>query len=123
MGMLERRARRATMVIEDHHMLEIRILGMVTIAIDIRLDDLLDLPPGQQWRRRQVVGAADQDLAGSNRIALPEATLALFLSIGLEPECRIAVGHHPHRPAFAIGLTARRAVGEALRRRPPLVPG
>ena len=104
-------------------MLEIRVLCVVAIAIDIRLNDLLDLPPGQQRRRRQVVGAADQDLARSDGVALPEATLALILSIGLEPECRIEVGHHPHPPAFAIGLASGRAVGEDLRRRHRLMPG
>src|SRR6267143_1972179 len=41
MGMLQRRARRATVVIEDRHMLEIGILGVMAIAIDVRLDDLL----------------------------------------------------------------------------------
>ena len=104
-------------------MLEVRIFGVVAVAVDVRLDDLLDLPPGQHRRRRQVVGAADQDLTRADGIALPEATFALFLAIGLEPKGRIQVRHHSDPPAFTVGRPAGRAVGEHLRRRHRLMPG
>src|SRR5437879_5892402 len=72
---LERGARRTAVVVEDQAMLERPVARVMLVTVDIRLDDLLDLVPRQLRRGRPMIGAADQHLAGPDRVALPEAAL------------------------------------------------
>ena len=109
------------MVVKHDHMLQHGVLRVLPVPVDIRLHDLLNLRAGQQRSRRPVIGTADQHLAGTDRIALPEPAILVLLAIGLEPKGRIEVRDYPHRPARCIGSGAGCAVGEDLRRRHALV--
>src|SRR6267378_7441436 len=97
---LERGAGWTAVVVEDQDVLEGPVAGVMLVAVDIRLDDLLHLVPGQRRGGRLMVGTADQHLAGTNGIALPEAPLAMLLAIRLGTERGVQVRHHADRPAL-----------------------
>src|SRR5438270_14052484 len=96
---------------------------MVAVAVNIRLNDLLDLPARQQRGRRAMVRARDQHLAGADRISLREPTLPALLAVRFEANRGIKIWHDPDPPTFAVGGTAGGAIGEHLGRRQRLVPG
>src|SRR5947208_9421180 len=114
---LERGTGRPAVVIEDQYVLKRRVLRVMPISVDVGLHDLLHLAPRQQWSRGAVIGAADQHLAGADRIPLPETAIMLLLAIRLEAECRIQVWDHTDPPALRIGSRAGGAIREDLRRR------
>src|ERR671934_187132 len=62
-----------------------------------------------------MVRAGDQDLAGADRIALPEASLATFLAIGVEPWFDLGADTR-HAPDRTAGMEAT-AAGRVDRRR------
>src|SRR5437879_12660988 len=84
-------------------MLERPIARVMLVAVDIRLDDLLDLVPRQLRRGRPMIGAADQHLAGPDRVALPEAALAMLLPFRPGPDPGKEVGPHPAGPPPTVG--------------------
>src|SRR5207244_7529070 len=77
----ERSAGRAAVVVEDQYVLDRRVLCVMPVAVDVRLDHFLDLLPRQGRCGRTVIRAADQHLAGPERVPLPEAALALRLPV------------------------------------------
>src|SRR2546423_7622424 len=95
---LERGAGRAAVVIEDQHVLERGIHRVVLIAVDVGPDDLLDLAPRQRRLHRPVIRTTEQDLAGTDRVALPETAFTLLLPVRFQSEVGVEVRDDPDRP-------------------------
>src|SRR5579871_5703242 len=102
MRVLQRRASRSTMVVEDEHVLQRRVVRMMAVAVHVGLHDLLDLVTWQQRGRRSMVRARDQDLARPDGVTLPEGTVMPLLPIRVQPKGRIEIGNHPNPPAFRV---------------------